>query len=1421
MFLKPLGLKNPLNPPISLGQKSHQPLQAPPPLGQSANPLGQILQPLGESVRSPLVQASFFNQEIANSWFVPDLMTSGNREEDIATRQQDNTLNSPVIFSPSSPSESVITKSSLPNPTVRLAEDMPSSKDIPTTNLSNVTENRIHLKPLGIPKPLVQESDLLISNQPELSPVIQNKSINEKLISNLDYSTPAQVESTNPSSDSNLAERISLTPVNLSAGTESSDLPKINSLAEKNLSFNKQLISPSTAESLEKSQSSSQETPNSGTVKANWYNPELEKSVTTPLLQPSTPLIVQGHLETDNSSKLENPSDSANTSSEPITNISPSLGTSLLKETATSQGETPVQTKENFTYSTTTLVDSSVSHDTADTSSNLIYPSRETTTTASSESTLQADAIENVNTKPDLPVSSNRIQTSREISTATQTSQTTPLGEDTFTPARENVVASSGSPSQADAIDNLTTKPDLPVSSNRIQTSREISTATQTSQTTPLGENAFTAASESVVASSESTLQADAIENVSTTSDLPIAPNRIQLSTEISTATQTSQTTPLAENAFTPVRENVVASSETASQTDAIENVKTTPDVPIASQEATFAQAKEDFTVLSPIANQKTDLVDNATAASHETESPNFVSPNRERFTTLPLQETVALKEETFSSDQKELAVSSPAETISDTVSNALASPNLISPTTKIPTATPTQEAVVPQPETFVQAQEDLGFLPSTTTETEGITPAATNVVSTSLEISTSKDKQTFVEDREDLNVTSNISESQPNKVTPTLPSIQPNKETVIPKSTQEITATPQIINQKTDITDDATVTLDKAESLNLVSPNVSTAVPTPETVALKEETFVPTQETVAPQKKAFPSDQEELTTSSTIRSQSETVSDRVIPVSPNLISPKTEAIAPAAKNVVSPTDYSNREDITASSAISPPQAEKISDTQVVPNRVSSSTIRSQSESVSDRVTPVSPNLISPKTEAIAPAAKNVVSSTDYSNREDVTALSAIAPPQTEKISDTQVVPNRVSSPNFIQPKLDTPTTTTTPETVVLQPESFVQPKEDLAFSSSSTKSETRSETITPSQPSLVQSRLENSSLNTLQPLGFSKPLMPKTDLVNSSLMADFIEESTNVAPDKSLSDNSSSEQISRSTESNVSDSSFSTELISPKSSSQEQRILPDSEKSLSEMNGEESNQNTESLADLPPLGFSKSLNNTNNFILSKLDLSPASGQAPKSIGFDEPPNSSPSVKDVPNSWSSISELLGEKSPAVDKISSKEDGISPLLSLMAESPNIPDSLSSPSLSSSNIPNNSGANSEEIASENSINDNVIKNLSKQDEQLDLLAQKVYTLMRQRLEISQEHHGRKGVGQPIWLSNITSIYGTSAYVKAAPKRASPGQESAADFSEVSPVDDKLQQLTREVYWQIQQKVEIARERQGHYYTGRLPW
>jgi hypothetical protein len=185
---------------------------------------------------------------------------------------------------------------------------------------------------------------------------------------------------------------------------------------------------------------------------------------------------------------------------------------------------------------------------------------------------------------------------------------------------------------------------------------------------------------------------------------------------------------------------------------------------------------------------------------------------------------------------------------------------------------------------------------------------------------------------------------------------------------------------------------------------------------------------------------------------------------------------------------------------------------------------------------------------------------------------------------------------------------------------------------------------------------------------------------------------------------------------------------------------------------------------------------------------------------------------DTPTSWSNISELLGETSTRTpDSIPIKNEVPPASLPEPESSPSY--TLASPNVSDNYTLTTSGETSQLI-----IADTAGKNRSIEEEELEKLAQKVYTLMRQWLEIEQERQGYQSLGYPAWLSNITSTYGTSAKVRSAPERSTLGAPPAGDSGEVSPLDDKLQKLTGEIYYLVRQRLEINRERQGGYYSSR---
>ncbi|HAZ50099.1 MAG TPA: hypothetical protein DCZ55_38020, partial [Cyanobacteria bacterium UBA11371] len=421
----------------------------------------------------------------------------------------------------------------------------------------------------------------------------------------------------------------------------------------------------------------------------------------------------------------------------------------------------------------------------------------------------------------------------------------------------------------------------------------------------------------------------------------------------------------------------------------------------------------------------------------------------------------------------------------------------------------------------------------------------------------------------------------------------------------------------------------------------------------------------------------------------------------------------------------------------------------------------------------------------------------------------------TEKVSptatsDSSAIPAESNafasdSPTRIQPKSSP--TSSDQETDLLSPTFTSQeeaiPGESNAFAPPSPTTIQPKEDSPTSITEDIQPRLENPNLNIIKPLGTAKPLAQQADFITSELISDFIDKSPSNSPEtptSSSSDPDNLPNISRSPDNDSKSTAIS---------------VPDAWSNISELLGETHNNSPENIADIKPLGLSKPLTNANNLISPS--FSNFNGEQSFSSAATE--NEASPSQDIPNSWSSISELLGE-----NRTSKKEDEFAPLSLVAPETSSPSYSLSSPIISDSSAGEISHSftspASEEISQQPRAN-TAEKGSKIEDEQLEMLAQKVYTLLRQRLEIDLERQGKGSVGSPIWLSNITTACGTSNKVKSAPKKSNPGQKTADNPGEVSPADDKLQKLTREVYHQIRQRLEIDRERQGRYYSGRVNW
>ncbi|MEA5519946.1 hypothetical protein [Limnoraphis robusta] len=195
----------------------------------------------------------------------------------------------------------------------------------------------------------------------------------------------------------------------------------------------------------------------------------------------------------------------------------------------------------------------------------------------------------------------------------------------------------------------------------------------------------------------------------------------------------------------------------------------------------------------------------------------------------------------------------------------------------------------------------------------------------------------------------------------------------------------------------------------------------------------------------------------------------------------------------------------------------------------------------------------------------------------------------------------------------------------------------------------------------------------------------------------------------------------------------------------------------------------------------------------------------PWSSQFNLSAESVPATDNVQESWSNLTELIDYENFNPSSNSQLTSESSKLIT-REQKESIPDSPASVSSSPTKAEKVMGEREESVLID--------------EEQLEMLAIKVYNLLRQKLEIERESHHFKTDGSLPWLDTISQI--NPAKASAFSSNSSPvGQLQTQTGSTVSLVNYKLQTLTRKVYQLLQFKIETERERLGFYYRGNIPW
>ncbi|MBD2296965.1 hypothetical protein H6G06_26690, partial [Anabaena sphaerica FACHB-251] len=403
-----------------------------------------------------------------------------------------------------------------------------------------------------------------------------------------------------------------------------------------------------------------------------------------------------------------------------------------------------------------------------------------------------------------------------------------------------------------------------------------------------------------------------------------------------------------------------------------------------------------------------------------------------------------------------------------------------------------------------------------------------------------------------------------------------------------------------------------------------------------------------------------------------------------------------------------------------------------------------------------------------------------------------------------------------VQPKLPTqlqPQISTTVDEIPVQPKLPTQPQPEISIDTVdeipvqpqlSSQPQTSANTVdeipvqqqlqTQSQTSAnsvdeisVQPQLQTQNISSIKPLGQQLPLGKKSDFLFSPVVTHFLENPNNFTSKLTKEPEIFSPIQLFKKDNSIQNEQFGKENKNPPSYGN----ITESWSSIDDLLSLTSDKNDNDLPSMQSLDFT-------NYFLAEEKLKSKNNQ----FNVEELPPSEVEKRDnnaahtsnveSNNTSSSSSELRDEnlqKSADNSKIKEDESTNEPLVSI--EQPQ--------ATSSSNF---------------AIN----------DEDLEALAQYIYTILRQKLQLEQERQGNKLMGNPVWMSNFTSSHGTYAKYNLTSHTANSeiGKVGTLEkMNEASLLDNRLQALSNEVYIMLKRRFEIERELQGNYYTGRINW
>ncbi|NJL20939.1 MAG: hypothetical protein HC895_09170 [Leptolyngbyaceae cyanobacterium SM1_3_5] len=218
------------------------------------------------------------------------------------------------------------------------------------------------------------------------------------------------------------------------------------------------------------------------------------------------------------------------------------------------------------------------------------------------------------------------------------------------------------------------------------------------------------------------------------------------------------------------------------------------------------------------------------------------------------------------------------------------------------------------------------------------------------------------------------------------------------------------------------------------------------------------------------------------------------------------------------------------------------------------------------------------------------------------------------------------------------------------------------------------------------------------------------------------------------------------------------------------------------------------------PLGLAKPLAEPPDLLMPKLDSQ--QNKADRQSGFEAIEPASPSI--APNTWSSIDGLLAESNGENSEAWQQQFNLQSPVTEELVSPIAERSPSTPAVDSQSPQ----ANSEQqytlispIATPTPPQEAI------DEQQLELFAQLVYGLIRDRLAIEKERYFHITANHLPWIDIISPEFFKSIKLTAQPNSPNAQQQPTAM---VYPPQRQLEELTQAVYQLIQQKLTQERER-----------